>query len=476
MQHTVTSFQKSNGGTGTISQFIRMGDLPVFTRKFGRFMHYYSPGYLAVVERSDKETFDQMIVTKEPKGQVSRSLLEHARTASKYQCQVLDKEYKPTCLTIYMGNRCNLACCYCYSFPTTIDQAIKPVTTAALHQAARIVAENSSSLQKPLTVVFHGGGEPALYRKQIDTFLDEVSTIAHLFGLETFFYIATNGAIPASVADWLSRRFDLVGLSCDGPADIQDHQRPTNKGRATSLRLQRTARILKASGLPFHVRATITPETITRQCEIIKYICEVLNPVEIHLEPVYTGGRTGKLDVIPHDQASLFVSNFLSARDTARQYGVPLLISDLRPWELHGRYCQTERGVLQLIPGAGMSACFKTNNVVQAEQMGLLIGRFYNSELQMCEQPELDRLRHKLTSRPQSCLECFANYHCTFGCPDFCPINNDDDPKESFRCVINQLILLEGLQALSTAMIQNTIPVHREDRAIGSSILKEIFL
>lgn len=476
MQPTVTFFPDSNDETGMISQFSRMGDLPVFTRQFGRYVHYYSPGFLAVVERSNKDSFDRVLLSEEPQGQVSRSLLEHAHAASNYQHPLSNKEYKPTCLTLYMGNRCNLACRYCYSFPALEDHTIETISTTTLHQAAMIVAENSRTLGKPLTVVFHGGGEPTLYRKQIDRFLDEVSTIAHTLGLETFYYIATNGAISTIVADWLSRRFDLVGLSCDGPADIQDRQRPTNKGQATSFQVERTARILSASGLPFHVRVTITPEIITRQCEIIKYICEVLNPIEIHLEPVYAGGRTGKLDVISHQQASLFVSNFLSARNIARQYGVPVQFSDLRPWELHGRYCQTEREVLQLIPGAGVSTCFKANNVVQAEQMGFLIGKFNNGELHMCEQPGLDRLRHKLNELPHGCLDCFANSHCTFGCPDICPINNDNEPKDSFRCVVNQLILLDGLQTLSDAMIQNTVPVIRENQAIGSILLKDIFL
>ena len=375
-----------------------------------------------------------------------------------------------------MGNRCNLACRYCYSFPADENKTRETLTKTALRQAARIVAENSQSLGKPLTLVFHGGGEPTLHHKQIDLFLDEVSITADDLGVDTFFYIATNGIISTRVADWLSRRFDLVGLSCDGPADIQDQQRPTKNGTATSAQLERTARILRVSGLPFHVRVTVTPETINRQYEIIKYICEYLKPMEIHLEPVYTGGRMRQQDMIPPVLSQLFVTNFLSARKVAREYGVPLQISDLRPWELHGRYCHTAREVLQLVPGDGISACFKATTLAQAEHMGLLIGRFNNGQLQMGEQLELNRLRQMLSNAPPGCLDCFAQAHCTYGCPDICAISDSDEPRNSFRCVVNQLILMEGLQTLATAILQNTIPVHREGQAFGSKLLKEIFL
>lgn len=465
-----------NAMSGTDFPFKRMGELPIFTRSLGQKFLYYSPGYLAVVDRSIKEFFDQTLVAKEPQGQVSTSLLKHAEQFSKNQDHLPDEEFKPTCLTVYMGNRCNLACRYCYSFLNTENNARDTLTTGALHQALRIVAKNSQSQGKPLTVVLHGGGEPTLYRNQIDPFLDEVSSTAKVLGLATFFYIATNAAITTGVADWLARRFDLVGISCDGPADIQDHQRPTKTGKATSSQLERTARILRASGVPFHVRVTITPQTTTRQCEIIKYICEILDPIEIHLEPVYAGGRTRQQDINSQDQALLFVSNFLSARKLARHYGVPLQLSDIRPWELHGRYCQTERDVLQLIPGDGISACFKTATLAQAEQKGLLIGRFKNGKLGMCEAMELNQLRQEFRNPPPGCLECFAYAHCTYGCPDICAIDQDNNPGGSFRCLVNRLILAEGLQTMSTAIIQNSIPIHKEDRAIGSQILKEFFL
>ena len=92
--------------------------------------------------------------------------------------------------------------------------------------AAELVAKNCRRKEHRFYVAFHGGGEPTLHEERLKQSLERVETVARDQRVELFRYIATNGVMPGSTALWLSSHFDLVGLSCDGPPHIQNHQRP----------------------------------------------------------------------------------------------------------------------------------------------------------------------------------------------------------------------------------------------------------
>ncbi|HWS57401.1 MAG TPA: radical SAM protein, partial [Actinotalea sp.] len=196
--------------------------------------------------------------------------------------------FAPTCLTLYLNRDCNLHCSYCFSSPVRHDRS--RLTGEAVTAAARIVAANCASAGVPLTVALHGGGEPTLDPDLVDDLLGRVEAVASESGVPVFRYVATNGVMSRAKASWLAQRVDLVGLSCDGPPDLHDAQRPTWTGRPTSDAVERTARVLREAGTPFHVRATVTPESCTRQEEIAEYLCG-LGAAEIHVEPVYRVGR-----------------------------------------------------------------------------------------------------------------------------------------------------------------------------------------
>ena len=97
---------------------------------------------------------------------------------------------------------------------------------AAIRAGARLVAENCRARGLPMTLVCHGGGEPALHLEPLAEALALVETIAAERDVPLFRTISTNGALPAATAEWIARRFDRVGLSCDGPPDVQASQRP----------------------------------------------------------------------------------------------------------------------------------------------------------------------------------------------------------------------------------------------------------
>ncbi|NOH02562.1 MAG: radical SAM protein [Chloroflexi bacterium] len=370
--------------------------------------------------------------------ETAQTLAQAALTAEQAWETHLSKPFTPVCLTLYPHNRCNLACPYCFSGAGAAWQK-ESLSLSAVRAAAQTVAGNCLLENQPMTVVFHGGGEPTLDLEWTAQALEIVESAASNLGVSLFKYIATNGVMPKRKAGWLAEHFDLIGLSCDGPEEIQSVQRPLPNGRSSSSFVERTARIIRQNGKPLNVRATVTPAAFRRQAEIAHYLCREIQPQEIHVEPVYKGN--GNLDDrFQPDDADEFVEEFFKARQVCRSYHIPWLTSGSRLNELHGAYCQIQRSVLQMIPGDCAAACHLVCDESHARQNGFLIGKFGQSgDSFQLDTDQVDRLRNKLSAVPASCADCFNRFHCARACPDHCALTGDS-PKGSFRCRVNSQI------------------------------------
>jgi sulfatase maturation enzyme AslB (radical SAM superfamily) len=412
---------------------------------------FYAPGCVCVVPTRAAAAFAAGLAR--PGTQAGRWAAELQRRAARAAGSgTAEQPFRPECLTLYLHNECNLGCTYCYAapgLPASSGRAgaehggrLDPKAVAA---AADLVAANCQAAGQRLTAVFHGGGEPSLYPQEVDELLDLVAGVARRWQVELFRYVATNGVLPADRAAWLARRFDLVGLSCDGPAAIHDAQRPAaagRDGRGTLAAVQRTARVLRAAGARFQVRATITPAGLGRQPEIAAYICQHLTPAEIHFEPVYGGGRSGPGAVLEDGDAPAFVAGLLAARAVAAGHGVPLSTSLCRPATRHGAYCHVFRQVLNLLPpgAAGgppclATACFKDSTAEESLRRGTAIGAFDSATGQFAvHEVRLAALRARLAALPPGCAACFNRWHCTHGCPDACLLDGGGPQAAPFRC------------------------------------------
>lgn len=435
-------------------------DRPIFWEQGDPYALFYAPGCAVVTAPDAAEGFARAITGNAPAHPWSATLREVAARA--LDAAARREPFQPECLTLYLHNECNLACTYCYTDPVYAPTA--RLAPDAITAAGRLVAENCQRKGLPFTVVFHGGGEPLLFGDQVQNVLTALADIAAAYDLELFRYVATNGAMSAPKAEWMADHFNLIGLSCDGPPDIQDRQRPRHGGGPTSAALERTARILRDHHRPFHVRATITAATLHRQSEIVAYISAQLQPDEIHFEPVYSGGKTAS--AIHAGQAEEFVSHFLAAQEAARQYGIPLTCSGSRPGSIHGPFCQVLRHVLNLVPLAAATACFKSTDALQTDAAGVAIGSFNAATGQFeIDHQHVEALRQRLGAIPDGCADCFNRYHCARACPDHCPLDGDPSTSEpGFRCRTQKLLayarIRQEADALWSAAQAEGITIH----------------
>jgi len=452
---------------------IRAGALPIFRQDHREYALFYAPGYLAAVELKQADAFEASLsqpaattigetaltgsstplalaVTQTMTWPAVVELRRHAAAAQQTWAEAHTRPFSPVCLMLYLNNECNLGCTYCYSNPS--PRPGPRLELATVRAGAKLVAKNCRAQGQPFTLVFHGGGEPTLHQPLADRILNEVEGIAAAYDLPIFRYIATNGVMPPAKATWVAERFDLIGLSCDGPESLQNQQRPLWGGGSSSPFVERTAQAVREAGKPLHARVTITPQSLRRQSEIAAYVCQQLKPQEIHVEPIYKAGRARAEDCLTMDQVETFVEEFFKARAVARGYGIRWLMSGSRPGEIHGPYCHVFREVLNLVPGGAATACFKTTTAVQTRQQEVMVGEMEAaSGCFSLDHDHIQSLRQALRLFPGKCGNCFNQYHCVRDCPDHCPLEGVR-PSSEFGCQAQKKLVNALLQETAEAL------------------------
>ncbi|MDO8847303.1 MAG: radical SAM protein [Coriobacteriia bacterium] len=352
-----------------------------------------------------------------------------------------DVAFQPECLTLFLNNRCNLACRYCHSGASAVQEPV--LSNEAVADAARIVAASCNERGLPMTLVLHGGGEPLLDSDDAARVLGIVRVQTESAGVPLTTYVATNGVLAEATMRWAAAEFDLLGLSCDGPPDVQDAQRPRRGGGATSTDVERSASILRECGARFHVRATVTAATLRRQQEVIDYAIDVLGPTEIRLEPVYenASGMSGLLA----EDAPAFVEGFLDARRYGTERGTVVTTSMLRPDEPHGPYCNVLRHVVNLAPGDFATGCFVESRAQDAHERGVRVGGIGPSGRFVLDAERIRALSETCGLVPDECTGCPIAHSCSRGCPDVCALDTGAARhlRDTFRCRAQRLLAME---------------------------------
>lgn len=421
-------------------------DLPVFALKKESHSFFYIPGKLIDVKKNYADSvFEVFSNNKDSKcSKTAQIIIKEAEEIKKEWLLKKSQPYSPKCLTLYLSNICNCSCTYCYSLPKrdilkTLEIKQKIVDKKAVAAGTKLVIENCKKKGIPFTFVVHGGGEPSIHFDLLKELVFITKSLAKSAKIEWNGVIATNGVMPYDHLLWIAKNFSMVNLSCDGPPDIHDMQRPGINGQKTSSFVKKAALIFKNNRLPFVVRATITPLFIDRQDEIITYILKELSPDEVRFEPVYNCW-SHENSYFSKDDAKKFVHNFLKAQKIADLYQIDLGISGLRLDELHSSYCETPRDVLHITPDNKITSCFFSLGSNDDHGKKREIG-YYDSFLDqiILDFEKIKSLKELSYSIPTPCKDCINIYHCSRNCPEKCSIFGNAKPnQDSFFCLVQK--------------------------------------
>ena len=436
-----------------------LDSLPIYSVMSGERAIFYAPRIVCVLDQRDAPAVlgclerlacelprseDPPAMHRPGAWHAAVRLVQAARAAAREVTDASRQEFRAECLTLYVNNQCNLRCRYCYSQPGAHAEEV--VSEQAVRAASRLVAGMCAECNLPFTLAFHGGGEPTLDPSHVDRLLEIAGQEAARFGVHLQTYIATNAVVSEATARWLATRFDLVGVSCDGPPEIQNRHRPGRDGRLLSEYVGRTTSRLRQYDRPFHIRATISRETIDRQAEIVSYLADRYAPSEIRLEPVYVNPSGEPPLEVPH--AAAFVSGFLSSQTVGATRGVPVTTSITRPDAVFGPYCNVMRRVLNLVPGDVGTGCFLYSRPSDVARRGLQTGWFDSDHgVFRLDAEGIRSLITRCSERPVGCCDCLCSCQCTCGCPDRCAVEVSGPApfrageRGSFRCLVNRMLM-----------------------------------
>jgi sulfatase maturation enzyme AslB (radical SAM superfamily) len=363
--------------------------------------YYYSPGFATTA-----------------RGALDPKQLAHLRRASAEALNSKKNSNPELALTLFLHNDCNLDCSYCLRKKN--EKSAQKLCWDDLNSHLSRIIKNCKEASVPVTVIFHGWGEPLLYPDQVRELTEKIDDEIRQSGLERFFYIATNGVLNEEQIELLTSRFDLVGLSCDGLPTSR-----SGRGCDSHQLMLQTADSLRASATLFDVRMTVTPDTVEAMSDNVSYIAKRLSPNAIRLEPQYAHQE---IAAFSPDDVQNFYHHFMLAKNSAKKLGYDLQTSLSRPEEAHGPYCNPLRGVCNIMPDGKLTPCFADYDGSKAERF--------------LEKSDGGECFH---SMPVECGDCFNQYHCVRGCPEFCLLQEINKPRDSFRCLLSQLISVDWI-------------------------------
>ncbi|MEM3556114.1 MAG: radical SAM protein [Candidatus Micrarchaeia archaeon] len=305
-------------------------------------------------------------------------------------------------LGLFLTSKCNLRCTYCYAKGGEIEK------TMSFETAKKAIDFMNENFHSPF-ILFHGGGEPTIEFK----LMKKVVEYARELSSDTKFNLQTNGIFSNEVREWLLKNMDLISISCDGPPDIQDTQRPLANGDRSSPILERNIRYFIKNSKGIKVQAVITEFSVARQAEIVEYFHK-LGIKEFSFIPVKKMGRCVNCN-LPYSTAPTshsFSANFLKALELADFYEMPLSTRTVAE-TCGNKPCLLAESFF-VTPDNFLSPCLAVNSA-DSPFKELLYGSIkVNVEIY---KEKSDLLNKRLVHNIPTCNNCFLKWNCSGGCP-----------------------------------------------------------
>jgi uncharacterized protein len=348
-------------------------------------------------------------------------------------------------LAVHLNHSCNLGCVYCYADGRTSDGSgqakgayggdrsyLLPETLAAglekFFGEARAATANLNFL----------GGEPLLSRSRFVEAVSLAGRIAQATGTAARFEITTNGTrLSPRIVDLL-REYDFqVSVSLDGSPDTHDAQRPLLSGRGSYTRVLAGLQLLRARGVPYHVRMTAQRATAGFPADHLALLDVAAVSVSAQFSVYGEDGRrpldageTGQL--LRHYEAIAFGVACADEQAT-RIATVTKVVGALLRRSRRNYQCGAGRGYFALTPSGDVFPCHRfagmsrylLGNVLDADFRFRPVELFVRRGLQL----------RPAAAEPSGCQVCFARNVCAGGCPQLAAdAGGDLDEMPRFYC------------------------------------------
>lgn len=168
-------------------------------------------------------------------------------------------------LTMFLIDKCHLDCVYCY--PGDYKENKRSISKDfAFYAIDRCIGNGITN-----KIRFYAVGEPTLNFR----LMREVHDYAVAKYTDLLFELQTSGVFNHLICDWIGQHINTVWISCDGPPDIQDRQRPLRNGGKTYHIIERNIQSLLRQKTVVGIRPTVTPYSFNKLSDIVHYAVEL---------------------------------------------------------------------------------------------------------------------------------------------------------------------------------------------------------
>ncbi|MCX6802530.1 MAG: hypothetical protein NT067_05480 [Candidatus Diapherotrites archaeon] len=226
-----------------------------------------------------------------------------------------------------LSTDCGLACTYCFC-----HGGEKRKTTSPDWKQVKTCLDFLYKPDQKVGLVITAPGEQT---KSFELLKKTVACMKEKNMLGTLEF-STNGMIDGKTIDWISANIPEPQVSCDGPPEIQDAQRPLSGGGGSSRIVEATIRKFAAKGRPFKTRLTLTEKVFGREKEIFAYFYD-LSSRHIGLGPLMNFGRAHDSWRESPEKETLAIGRFA---DLCAEFGVAFFTGSVNLLREEGtRHC-----------------------------------------------------------------------------------------------------------------------------------------
>lgn len=325
---------------------------------------------------------------------------------------------KPRAFALELTKGCNLRCSYCYyaDRDDAYDPAVRMTAEVAERSVDLLLRDGPDG--EPVHLHFFGG-EPLLNFERLRETVAYAEREAAASGKAITFEVTTNGTrLTGEVVEFLNAHRIKVGVSFDGPPEVQDAARPARGGSSYAQAVPGIRRLLESrrgTGLERETHCSVVVTRRDMDLVAIAAHLEELGFTRILLTPATD--LAGRDEGIGDEQLAEVLAAFDRLADdyerrVARGAPVPAtwfptLMGRLLSGERKTHFCGGGRDYLGVAADGRVSLCYRfyEDEAFAMGDVATGIDRRVTDELDA----------HSLESRT-ACSRCWARYFCGGGC------------------------------------------------------------